>query len=510
MSIRVAFRCDASVAIGTGHVGRCLSLATAVCNSGGHPVFVMRELPGNMLARVAHLGFEVRTLPAPAVNFVPTAKLAHAAWAGVSGAQDAVETAQVLADSTWDWLVVDHYAFDLEWETTARPNAARLMVIDDLADRAHDCDLLLDQNLGRHTRDYDTHLAAATRRMIGPTYALLRPEFSKMREGALLARGGPLRHVLIAMGGIDAPDVTSILLQALPDTLQVTVVMGSAAPSLDRVRSLAQARGARLLIDTPDMAQEMASVDLAIGGVGVSAWERCVLGLPSLMVVMADNQEPAAAALASAGAARLIGRAGDVDLPARLRMEIAALSDGGALETMSARAAVLCDGRGVPRVLRALGVPPLRLRMATMQDAGLVWNWRVGLAGTTAFRISGTPSLGAHMDWFSRALTLASCRLYMAETTVAETTTPVGHLRMDDADTPGVASVSILLDTEARTQGIGAALMAAAEAEARCLGLTALVAEVHEGNSISRALFDTAGYMEQGQEGPFLKLCLWL
>jgi len=114
------------------------------------------------------------------------------------------------------------------------------------------------------------------------------------------------------------------------------------------------------------------------------------------------------------------------------------------------------------------------------------------------------------MNWFSRALTLASCRLYMAETTVAETTTPVGHLRMDDADTPGVASVSILLDTEARTQGIGAALMAAAEAEARCLGLTALVAEVHEGNIISRALFDTAGYMEQGQEGPFLKLCLWL
>lgn len=360
MSLRVAFRCDASVAIGTGHVGRCLSLATAVCNSGGHPVFVMRELPGNMLARVADLGFEVRTLPAPAVNFVPTAKLAHAAWAGVSGAQDAVETAQVLADSTWDWLVVDHYAFDLEWETTARLNATRLMVIDDLADRAHDCDLLLDQNLGRHTRDYDMHLPAATPRMIGPKYALLRPEFSKMREGALLARGGPLRHVLIAMGGIDAPDVTSILLQALPDTLQVTVVMGSAAPSLDRVRSLAQARGARLLIDTPDMAQEMASVDLAIGGVGVSAWERCVLGLPSLMVVMADNQEPAAAALASAGAARLIGRAGDVDLPARLRVEIAALSDGGALETMSARAAVLCDGRGVPRVLDGLSLFPLK------------------------------------------------------------------------------------------------------------------------------------------------------
>ena len=510
MSLRVAFRCDVSIAIGTGHVARCMSLAAAVRNAEGHAVFVMRDLPGNMLARVADLGFEVRTLPAPAANFVPTAKLAHAAWAGVSGAQDAAETAQVLAGSTWDWLVVDHYAFDFEWETAARPDAARLMVIDDLADRAHDCDLLLDQNLGRHTLDYDAHLPAVTRRLIGPAYALLRPEFASLRESALAARGGPLRHVLIAMGGVDAPDVTNVLLQALPDTLQVTVVMGSAAPALDRVRALAQARGARLLIDTPDLAQEMASVDLAIGGVGVSAWERCVLGLPSLMVVMADNQEPAAAALASAGAARLIGRAGDVDLPARLRVEIAALSDGGALEAMAARAAALCDGRGVPRVLRALGVPPLRLRIATMQDAGLVWHWRVGLAGTTAFRTSGTPSLGAHMDWFSRALTLASCRLYMAETTVAETITPVGHLRLDDAGTPGVASVSILLDTAARTQGVGAALLAAAEAEARRLDLTALMAEVHEGNITSRALFGTAGYMQQGQEGPFLKLCLRL
>jgi GNAT superfamily N-acetyltransferase len=114
------------------------------------------------------------------------------------------------------------------------------------------------------------------------------------------------------------------------------------------------------------------------------------------------------------------------------------------------------------------------------------------------------------MDWFSRALTLASCRLYMAETTVAETITPVGHLRLDDAGTPGVASVSILLDTAARTQGVGAALLAAAEAEARRLDLTALMAEVHEGNITSRALFGTAGYMQQGQEGAFLKLCLRL
>jgi UDP-2,4-diacetamido-2,4,6-trideoxy-beta-L-altropyranose hydrolase len=485
-------------------------LAAAVCNAGGHAVFVMRDLPGNMLVRVADLGFEVRALPAPASGFLPTAKLAHAAWAGVSGAQDAAETAQILACSAWNWLVVDHYAFDLEWEVAARPDGARLMAIDDLADRAHDCDLLLDQNLGRRARDYDVHLPARTRRLIGPAYALLRPEFASLRQSALAARGGPLRHVLIAMGGIDAPDVTSVLLQALPDTLQVTVVMGSAAPALDRVRALAQARGARLLVDTPDMAQVMASVDLAIGGVGVSAWERCVLGLPSLMVVMADNQEPAAAALATTGAARLIGRAGDVDLPARLRVEIAALSDGGVLETMAARAAALCDGRGLPRVLRALGTPPLRLRTATLQDAALVWHWRAGLAGTMAFRNADIPPLGAHMEWFSRALTLPSHRLYMAETAGDGIIAPVGHLRLDDANSPGTALVSILLDTAARAQGIGAALLAAAEAEARYLNLTALVADVHKDNTASRALFSAAGYVQHGQDGHFLRLGLAL
>jgi L-amino acid N-acyltransferase YncA len=258
------------------------------------------------------------------------------------------------------------------------------------------------------------------------------------------------------------------------------------------------------------MAQEMASVDLAIGGVGVSAWERCVLGLPSLMVVMADNQEPAAAALASAGAARLVGRAGDVDLAARLRAHMVSLSDGVALEAMAVRAVALCDGRGLPRVLRALAAPPLRLRAASLQDAALVWHWRAGLAGTMAFRNADIPPLGAHMEWFSRALTLPSHRLYMAETTADGISATVGHLRLDDANGPGTASVSILLDTAARTQGIGAALLAAAEAEARCLGLTALMAEVHEDNTASRALFSAAGYLQYGQDGPFLRLGLAL
>ncbi|MDM7932011.1 UDP-2,4-diacetamido-2,4,6-trideoxy-beta-L-altropyranose hydrolase [Tabrizicola sp.] len=504
MSLRLAFRVDASIVIGTGHVVRCLSLARALREQGAEVAFVMRNLPGNMISRVAAEGFKVLELPTPAAVFDPAAATDHVAWAGVPAARDAVETAAALAGTVWDWLIVDHYAFGREWEVAARPPTARLMVIDDLADRAHECDLLLDQNLGRRAGDYDALLPPRTRRLIGPAYALLRPEFAALRAGALAARGGPLRHVLIAMGGIDAPDVTGTLLQALPDGVQVTAVMGSAAPALGRVRALAQARGARLLVDTLDMAQVMAEADLAIGGVGGSAWERCVLGLPTLMVVMADNQEAAAAALVATRAARLIGRAGDPALPARLAAEIAALS-AERLADMSARAAALCDGRGLPRVLRALCAPPLRLRAAVPDDAQTVWNWRAGLAATRAFRSPEVPPLAAHLLWFNRALNTPSRRLYMAETTL-----PAGHLRLDDAELPGEATISILLDPAARAQGLGAALLAAAEAEARRLHLTTLRAEVHETNAPSCALFAAAGYVRTGQDDGFLHLTLTL
>ena len=248
-------------------------------------------------------------------------------------AQDAAETRAALGEGP-DWLVMDHYAFDARWQGAARPAGTRLMVIDDLADRPHDCDLLLDQNLGHEAGDYDGLVPEACTRLIGPRYALLRPEFAEARAGALAAREGRgLNRLMISMGGIDAADATSMVLDALrdaplPEGLVISVIMGGQAPALERVRALARdmPRPTEVAVDVDDMAARMAAADLAIGAGGATTWERCALGLPSVIVETADNQAGIAAAMARAGAGLAPGA---LHAPGFARALGAALTEAG-------------------------------------------------------------------------------------------------------------------------------------------------------------------------------------
>jgi len=364
MSLRLAFRVDASIVIGTGHVVRCLSLARALQAQGAEVAFVMRNLPGNMISQVAAEGFKVLDLPTPEAVFDPAAATDHVVWAGVPAARDAVETAAALAGTVWDWLIVDHYAFGREWEVAARPPTARLMVIDDLADRAHECDLLLDQNLGRLGRDYDALVPDGAERVIGSRFALLRPDFAALRDSAFVerkARGGTLRRILIAMGGVDLPDTTGLLLgtlalMPLARGTSITVVMGGGAPALPRIHALVASMPVpcEVLVDIPDMAARMAEADLAIGGAGGTALERCCLGLPSAVVVLAGNQRRAAEQLADHGVAICLGEIGTDDIAVSLRRHWLALSAPDTLLSMTAACEAVTDGRGTERLVAAL------------------------------------------------------------------------------------------------------------------------------------------------------------
>lgn len=361
---RVVFRTDASLQIGTGHVMRCLTLAEALRTAGATCRFICRDLPGHMADRIAAQGFGVDLLPAPGPGPAPIGPPDHAVWAGVTWEADAADTAAHLTPAP-DWLIMDHYAFDARWQRAVLPAGTRLMVLDDLADRPHVADLLLDQNFGRQAADYKSILPAGTKILAGAQNALLRPDFAAHRAAALTARQTrPLRHLLIAMGGIDLPDVTSRLLTALPGTalpgdLRITVVMGAAAPALDRVRALAADLPwtCDVAVNVTDMAALMADADLAIGAVGGTTWERCAVGLPTLMVIIADNQTPAATALDRAGAAILIGREDDPVLIPNLQAALTDMTDTAARRALAARTAEICDGRGTDRVVAALLSP---------------------------------------------------------------------------------------------------------------------------------------------------------
>ena len=359
---KVAFRVDASLQMGSGHVMRCLTLADALTAHGVECLFVSRALVGNLHALMRQRGFEPLVLPdnplegqAEDVEFSePT----HASWLGCGWRQDAVQTDALLSGFKLDWLVVDHYALDARWESSMRPACQSLMVIDDLADRNHHCDLLLDQNLGRSATDYVQRVPPGSRILAGTQYTLLRPQFPALRDYSLRRRTPlALRNILVTMGGVDRQNATQQVLAALgecalPQGCRVTVVMGPQAPWLDQVRDFAAGMpcATEVLVNISDMAQRMADSDLAIGAAGSTAWERCCLGLPSLMVVLADNQRSAAEELERAGAAYCVTLG--VHLRSQLRqfMDLFA-GDAAPVLAMGKKASELVDGKGVERVL---------------------------------------------------------------------------------------------------------------------------------------------------------------
>lgn len=363
--MRIVFRTDASVQIGTGHVMRCLTLADVLREHGAQCAFICRPHVGHLLDLIRQRDHLALALPALDQDIQSDAtSTSHAAWLGTDWRTDANETRKALTDALGeaivDWLVVDHYALDERWEQALRTNCQRLMVIDDLADRPHDCDLLLDQNLGRNVQDYGGLLKQYTSALIGPTYALLRPEFAQFRFQSLARRVKPsLKHLLISMGGVDKDNVTGQVLEALktcpmPTDLHITVVMGPHSPCLAQVQlhSAQMPWSTEVRVGVNNMAQLMAGSDLAIGAAGSTSWERCCLGVPSLVFVLAANQSAGADALQKAGVA--IALQSTEELVQFVQNNL--LTGSRLLEflKMGQQAAKLTDGAGATRVIQYL------------------------------------------------------------------------------------------------------------------------------------------------------------
>jgi UDP-2,4-diacetamido-2,4,6-trideoxy-beta-L-altropyranose hydrolase len=365
--MKVAFRADASLQMGSGHVMRCLTLANALREKGAECHFLFREHPGHMLAQIRAAGHIIHPLAlTPRLEAMPEQQniLAHAGWLGASQSEDAQQSIDVLRCIQPDWLVVDHYALDVLWHKALRPFTKRLMVIDDLADRSHDCDLLLDQTFGRNGAEYHALVPEGCSVLCGSRFALLRPEFPLLRLSSLARRADltAVKQVLITMGGVDQANATTQVLKTLAGMeylagLQITVVMGGRAPWLHAVRQqvLQLPLSAEVLVDSQNMAELMARADLAIGAAGSTAWERCSLGLPSIMVVLAENQLTVAAGLQEAGAAQVIACVEDI--PGRLPALLAPLfNEPHRLNQMSAAAAQVTNGEGVQAVIQAFDV----------------------------------------------------------------------------------------------------------------------------------------------------------
>ncbi|MFH1067238.1 MAG: UDP-2,4-diacetamido-2,4,6-trideoxy-beta-L-altropyranose hydrolase [bacterium] len=289
----IAFRADASEFIGAGHVMRCLTLADEFRTRDASAFFICREMKGDLRKKIRERDYDVKTLAQDCVS-----------WQ-----DDAEQTLRALPSQV-DCLVVDHYHLDAQWEKSVRQKAKKILAVDDLANRPHDCDFLLDQNFfSNAAQRYHGLVPQKCRLFLGPNFALLRPQFHEARK-RLAKRNGQMRRVLISFGGGDASNETEkalLALQSLPQ-LEIDVVLGPSASHQKSVEALCDSmKNAALHVAVENMADLMVRADLAIGGSGTSAWERCYLGLPSLVMILAENQENVAVALDRIGVIMNLG-----------------------------------------------------------------------------------------------------------------------------------------------------------------------------------------------------------
>lgn len=354
--MRVAVRVDASAQIGAGHVVRCLALAQVLHASGAEVHFVCRELTAGTQAQIEHRDFKLTLIEGP--ENPPRWERLHHDMSSTLQSEDAAETVMVLSSAAWDWLVVDHYALDARWESILRVAARHILVIDDMADRRHDCDMLLDQNLAPKMLDRYTGLVRqGTRQLLGPTYALLRPEFRELRLHTQ-PRKRPLRRVLLLFGGTDPRDLTGRALAAIGQLrerrFEVDVVIGAEHPRRQELDAWCQASNYRCHVQTEKIAQLMQAADLAIGASGSSSWERCCLGLPAICIPFVDNQRPIAEALHEFGACLSLGEETSVGTNDIAEAVSEMISNRRRHERMSELAYSLVDGEGARRVCEAM------------------------------------------------------------------------------------------------------------------------------------------------------------
>ena len=349
------------MSIGSGHVMRCRTLARELQRRGAAVSFLCRRQTGDLISLLEQ---EFPVLALPEQPLAPCEGLEgrelYGGWLGCSQATDAAQCLQALAQAgitSASWLVADHYGLDARWEAQLLAGLAdsdatpRLLVIDDLADRPHQADLLLDQNFFGEATDqrYQGLVPPQCRQLLGPHYALLGPEYTQLHP--LVPPRTELRRVLVFFGGVDPANLTGRALEALMDPalahLAVDVVLGRQSPHRKAVEELMARRPHTTLHGPlPSLAGLIARADLAIGAGGATTWERACLGLSSLVVAIAANQLPLAQALDQASHLQLLGDGASVSVEkirSAMLARIAQPAHGGA-------GSVLTDGAGSTRV----------------------------------------------------------------------------------------------------------------------------------------------------------------
>jgi UDP-2,4-diacetamido-2,4,6-trideoxy-beta-L-altropyranose hydrolase len=493
--LRVALRADASPIIGLGHVKRCLSLASALCEAGAQVRLISRDLGVDVsyLLRdtgVAHTVLTTTAVSQTIADFVP-----HATWAGIGWQEDAVQTADVLREWQPAWVVVDEYAFDARWHRFVSAQlGSRIAVIDDLADRDLFADLLVDHNYHKNHREkYLGCVEPNTAILGGPRFALLGPSYAHAKPFSVRKE---VESIGIFMGGTDPSDLSSVVLRACREFVGFTGVIEIVATRsyahVEKLNALAAKwPNTSISCDLPDLSDFFSRHDLQIGAGGGATWERCCVGVPTLLIIAADNQRAVLPALADMNVADVLEDSASFNEEMIAKSINALLRNYVRRSELNKQCRKIVDGLGARRVSLWFAASAIAVRPASVDDSEMMYQWRNDPATRSMSRSSKEIEWLEHVQWLSS--TLGDPKRYLLIGYAGSISFGVIRFDIDDACQ---AEVSLYLDPRLHGLGLGKAMLRASEAYVLVhnANIVAFKATVLDGNLGSMNLFKSGGY----------------
>lgn len=500
--MKIVFRVDASLKIGSGHIVRCLTLAKELEKQGAKCRFLCRDLKGNLIKKIRQENFDVTVFPfskkAKSFKENNNTNLTYSSWLSVSWMEDVKQTIDSLKTEKIDLLIVDHYGIGKQWEKKIRPYVKKIMVIDDLANRQHDCDLLLDQNLVSNFKTrYKNLLPKYCRTLLGPEFAILQNNYKDFHVNSPV-RTGPIKRILVYFGNIDLNNLIELTISAFNKlnrkNITLDIVTGFSSSSKNKIKKLSNKNKNKNIIfhsNLSSLASLMLKADIAIGACGVTTWERCCLGLPSIVITMAENQKKIAKELDKLGIIQWLDHY-DKITNERIYGALESLIDQN-IETWSNTCKLITDGSGTQKVSSILSanhkVRP-KLRLAKFQDDKLLFNWANDpLVRSNAFN-SKTINKTTHKEWFqSRINNKKNCVIYILET---KEKVPIGQVRFEKKNK--IFYINYSLDSFVRGKNIGYIFLKKAIKKFKQNRRIRLIAEVKRENLASCKVFEKIGF----------------
>lgn len=472
------FRADASSEIGWGHVRRCAAIACVLKGLGWQCC----------LATIAD-NSKLKFLPSGHFDKIKV----------ISGVNDETSIIRDFWTDGCQLLIIDHYDRDQFFENSLCGWAEKIIVIEDLEGRVHNCDVLLDTSPGRHSECYSDRIPPNSLLLLGPLYAPLMPYFSALRPNVVpRIYSAPAKRILVSLGATNPDGLLDKVLDAIEGSqlsLFPDLILAYQTPEINHLIERVRKLGGKTYFGVDNVAPLMVEADFAIGAGGISAWERCVLGLPTLIIIIAENQRSNCEALEKLGAAQIVRPQVDLLIDAISKLA----SDPLALEQMSRVAALQSDGLGARRVCQLLSPETVardggvvRLRPASIEDSEIIFLWQQKPETRQFSRNSSPPTITEHKRWFKKKLQNPCCFMNL----ILHDERPAGFVRLD----PWKNGYEVSIAVDPNQYRLGLARIAL-KLLRELLPEDRFWAHIHKNNFASKNLFQNAGFKCSEKEG---------